>query len=570
MIRPHLNYSIHIKNLYTYRDFLKKRPKHAHQFKFTMAKSQQRMNQNDEKIVQLKLLRALKTFKSVPKVDFKDCIIEDYGFWKPRLLSAYKKISRVKTLVVVNPRTKSEIKDFKYFPQLKHIIYQLGGYYFASQNYDRPNPESERAHNYLKYLKYSPKVNSFNFADYSTWHFPKIGTKGRNRFKTLETLVLKKEKLIQNEFGFPIKLCKNLKSISFKFDDIRCSKSLTQMMEELPNLSNLQEICMSFNKISKFDFLSSFKSLAKKGILKKVKFDFGGGMLNLDEILDALEVCQLTHFSLKTFIKEGLFQSIAQFIQNMGNLESFGLHIVNPVLFSNNQDIIEICKQINKLQALQHLKLDFETLTTGWKSAKISNFIPYLSDVLLKTTKIETLHIGCLQLDPSETLQSLMPLLEDSADFLTHLRINLRALTCNKNTYRLILKFLQKLSNIQVLEIPCLGISGSSMQFFNEIADKVYEAKFLRVLEIGRIRGAVNLSACYQTVETISSKRGLRKFHCSLCYNFQRRLLKEGNVRYPNIKRIIEKNPYLGTLDIRNDFHCFRLDLEDWEKIYPR
>ena len=408
-------------------------------------------------------MKVSRLLKPVSKVDLRDCIFEDCHFWKAKLLSAYKKFSRVKTLFVMNPRNKPEVKDSKYPPQLKNLIYQLNCDYFALLNNNLSNPRPDLAHNYLKYLKYSPRMNSFILADYSSWHFPKVGSKGRNYLRSLE----------------------------------------------------------------------------------------------------ALKTCKLISFSLKTPIEEGHFTSLAKFVESMEHLEYFELHIPDlDFLFNEDSLIIEMCKQINKHQKLRNLNLDFQNFN-GIKSTKITNFIPYLCDLFTKPIKMETLSIACYQLDPSQGLGSLMPLLETSAATLTRLRIDSRALTGDKKMHKSIMKFLRKLSNIQVLEIPCLGINVSTIQFLDDIAEVVHELKYLRVLELGKIKGIVLLSAFYQKVEAIVSERGLRKFQCSLSKGLQNKLARERNVMVPNTKRIVEKNPYLETIDISNDFHHF-YGIEAW------
>ena len=554
-IRPYLDHTLDLKNLFTYREFLKKRPKKARQFKFSMIRSQLKLNRADEKEIQLKLLRMLKIAKPAIKVDFKECEIKDARLWKAKLLSLFKKICYVRILSLTSPKNYSKIKYFKYFAKLQRLTYQLNGYYSPGYHYNVPNKQSLQNKNPLKCLEYCPRIKVLEISDRTndcSFLYSTIGFKRHLRF--LEHLTLRSEGWGQMEFDFPIEFCENLRSISFKFYDVDFRKSISKFMNALSMLPNLQEIDLSARLSPSFDLLEIFQKIAKKCLLQKIKLELGSGVLKLEKILETLKVCKLTSFSLKAFLKGGLLNSISGFLKSMSHLESLELQILSRNLFSKIDNFVEICKQINNLQALRSLKLNFETSKEVPESARIPNFIPYLHNLFTKQIKTEVLHIECDQLVPSGALQSLLFILKNSASFLTHLKINFGALPCTKKTYQYVLKLMRNLSNIQALGIPCLEISGSASQFFNEMVQVLYAYKYLRVFIIGEIKGTVPKSVFENGVETIARKRGLRQFRFSMSQSLIESLAEEGSVPCPNMRRIREENPQLDAIDFEENF----------------
>ena len=89
MIKPYLNHTIHIKNLYTHQDFLKKRLKYTHQFQFSTKQNPQNLTQAHQTKIQLKLLNLLKIVKPITKVDLREYRIIDYDSWEPKILTAF-------------------------------------------------------------------------------------------------------------------------------------------------------------------------------------------------------------------------------------------------------------------------------------------------------------------------------------------------------------------------------------------------------------------------------------------------------------------------------------------------
>jgi len=568
MIKPYLNYSIHIKNLLSYRNLLKKNPKKTHQFKLSMIQTQHKLTQANEKQVQLKLLRALKILKQVTKIDFRRCEISSHDFWKATLLSAFKRISHIKTLCIFGPKRDFEVNYFKHFAKLKNLIEKVEGY-GLSLDYPglRPTKKSlGAAHNYLASLKYCPKIRLFDFANFSeNYLFPKTRIGSNRYFRSLDSLVIRDDGCSGNCFEFLIESWKNLKSCSLQFSNLEHWDSLPHVMDVFSKLAHLQEIQLRWIKDLMFDFVKAFRKITKKGMLKKVSLEFLSSKISLENVLKVLKPCKLTHFAFGAHSKGGLVKPITQFLQDMSHLETLELHIINSNLFSKHDNFIEMCRHINKLQVLWDLTLHFQTSAEVSKSTpKILNFIPSLSDTFTKPIKIKTFHIECNQLDSSKALESLVPLLQNSAAFLTHLKIDFGTLTCTKKTYRAILKLLQNLSKIQVLEIPCIGVSDPTSQFLSEISEALSRSKYLRVLEIGQIKGTVALSAFYKTIEFIVSKRGLRKFCCSLAHDFLKSSTKNEKTQDLNLRRILEKNPYLETVTSTGKLSEFNFELQKW------
>jgi len=556
-IRPYVNYSIDFKNLYTYRDFLKKRPKKTHHFKFSIHFNQQLFVRTYEKQTQLKLLRILKTVQPLIKVDLKEFQTVNSHFWKAVLLSAWKRISHVKALfvTVMKPEAKSVRKYFKYFPRLELLNYQM----------DDPSTmfrlnlhlQNDPSGNYLKSLKYCPKIHSLTVQDFGTnLNLGKANFESRRYFRSLHNLALRSESLNFAEHFFPIEFCENLRSISLGLFSILPWPGLSRVMNLLPNLSHLKEINLSIRLSQVFNFANVFQEIAKKGVLESISFEFGClGMLNLDEILEALKLSKLRYFSLRTEAQTGLFGFISDFIRNMSSLESFELDISNSNLYSNDNDYIELCKQINKLQKLQSLKLHLDYCAKVFKTPRIKCFIPYLSDLFKKPIKIQHLHLVCNKLPPSESLQNFISAVGSSTPFLTHLRIDFGTLPYTKKTYRSLLPLLKNLSKIQVLKLPALAVNGSTSQLLIEMAKTLHGCIYLRELNIGEIKETAVVSDVFQAVEIILSKRGLRQFYCLTSEGFRKNLFNGEHTQFPDWKRIIEKNPHLDTVTLMNNLN---------------
>jgi len=564
-LKSFFNHTISIKNSHTYQDFLRRRPKHAFTFQFIMIRIPERFHHTDERRVQLKLLRALKILKPVTKADLGQLEILDSYSWRTTLPSAWKKIFRVKSLVLVRPQNNSKEKYFRYFVRLQDLSYQLDGFLFDFFADTRRNMLFQ---NPLECLKYCPKVQSLEVSDYShEGELTKTSTESTHYLKALESFAFTASRWDEKQAHLPIKFSKNLKSISLFLWNLNSQQLRTQIMTDLSTLPNLQE----FGLMTGMDVNSAFITACKKiqkGILKKLTLQLDSKKpQNLTKTLGAFNDCKLTSFSLKISIQQAQVpKSISEFIRSMDQLEALELNIIKTDLFSQRDDFVEICKQINKLQALHSLKLNFSTEEEVPKSSRISNFIPSLCDLFRKPIKIKTLRLECNQLDPSEALQSVISLLENSASSLANLNMNFGTFSCTKKTYRSILKLMENLSNIQVLEIPSLEFNDSNATFLDEIVEAVYALKYLRVFSIGDIKKTVARSTLCRVAKTISSKRGLRKFSCGVNTSIGDDFRKD--IDMINMKSIIEKNPYFEFLDFSNTIHniSFSLKVFNWEE----
>jgi len=120
-MKPLFPQYVHLRNLFTHQDLLRKRPKAPLQFKFSMFDFSESYPplKIPEKLVQLKLLRALKAIKPIFKIDLKEFEVKNYDFWEATLISACKKFAHVRTLLLLSPKKDGEVKYLKYFSKLK-------------------------------------------------------------------------------------------------------------------------------------------------------------------------------------------------------------------------------------------------------------------------------------------------------------------------------------------------------------------------------------------------------------------------------------------------------------------
>jgi len=97
-IKPLLTHQVTIKSLYTYGDFLRKRPRKTLTFRFSAKEADFESSKKNCKRIQAKLFKALELARPIRKVDLSKFMLEQDDFRKSKLLSVFKNISKVKAV----------------------------------------------------------------------------------------------------------------------------------------------------------------------------------------------------------------------------------------------------------------------------------------------------------------------------------------------------------------------------------------------------------------------------------------------------------------------------------------
>lgn len=103
--------------------------------------------------------------------------------------------------------------------------------------------------------------------------------------------------------------------------------------------------------------------------------------------------------------------------------------------------------------------------------------------------------------------------------------------------------FISNLSNIQVLQLPCLNIS--SRRIFDGFVEEVLKLRYLRDLVIGEIKIEKLELAFTEGIGKILGKYGLKKFICDAPKVKQIDEKRVKNYLKVSMKEVIRKNPHL-------------------------
>jgi len=559
-IRPLLYYQLSIKNFSAYQGFLNKRPKKIRALKFSTQETPygSAKNKNDE----TKLFKVLSTLRSLREVDLSQTQLEQTYFGKCRLLSAFKKISKVKT-IFMSRRLKAEEKDtfteesLKCFPQIQFFSYHL-----TLQSYK--NGEDVQIADVrfpLKFLRYCRKLQNFLLSDdQRCYSFQKVKMSLRYLHHFLSSPLSPRH---------PTKCLSELISVQFLFYNF-CPEFYQESMKLLSKLPNLQEIDLwLICYFSTLDLEKALKKIAEKGILKKVKLVFKLAILNLEGVLKALSHSQLTSFSLKTFTYgDQLLAPLALLLKKMNQLKSLDLEITNKLHFTT---LNKICKQISKLKFLRHLKFAFNSQGKFMKDQRLSNFLPYLHHLFTKPIKLKTLHFSCNQVNAPGTHLDLITALQPLQTSLYKLEIDLGTQLHHQRFIHFTAKFVETLAHIQVLKLPSLTIKENKS--LKMITKAVLELQHLETLFLGHIEKTVKVAVFLTNMEMLFCKRGLKKFSCCLPDGIWKKLRenrRKGRIYPPDLKQIIKANPDLENVCFYS-FYCGEKDyrvIHQWRSIW--
>jgi len=551
-IKPLFARSITLQNLSKYQDLIKRRYKTTLNFRFTCPEKPSYYAPVDDKITQKKAFKALKFLKVIKKADLSGLNIHVHLISPIRTLALFKRISKVKSLSVLNKRTSSNLyKTFseewlRYLPALRHLNYELAAESYASREVlEKTKTARERDHP-LEDIKYCPKIQSLKVKvpNYATPFFKAIYD-----FKqypaTIKRLSISPEFTLPEDPNSSIECLKNLQSLQMKFNQASCPSFIVRNMNSLAKLENLQELGLQFSKQMIPDVYTAFGKISERGILKKLKLNFGSDVPKFEGVLKAFKGCQLTHFSLRARTsEEKMLEPIAKFLKDRTELEGLKIHIIHEYLFNSKDVFEEICKQINKLPALRKLSINFHTAGKPNKKTDPTALVSYLQPTLTKPIKLEALSLKCNQVDSSEEFQGIMTGLQGLTGSLHKFKVDLGAYFPNKQAHDGIISFIESLENIRVLKLLSLEIGAQ--KFLNDLVETVYGFKYLRVLIVGNIKGTVSKPVFLDAVEAIVKKRGLVQFDCNIAIDFMMTLRKKSKTAPRVDKKKVQKiNPAL-------------------------
>jgi len=106
-----------------------------------------------------------------------------------------------------------------------------------------------------------------------------------------------------------------------------------------------------------------------------------------------------------------------------------------------------------------------------------------------------------------------------------------------------VLYFIKNLKNIRTLKL--LGLFIPTRQFFSEVAEAIYNLKYLRIFCLGEVSGKVAKPFFGEGVEKILLKPGMEKFYCKMSDELKKAVfMRCVNCIDNNIKRIREETPH--------------------------
>jgi len=529
-IKPLFSRHITLHNLSNFQDLIKRRSKATLSFKFTCLQKENSSDPIDDNITQRRVFKALKFLKVIKKADFSRLETHVHRISPLRTLAIFKRLSRVKSILVFHKRTYVNAhnnfseKWLRYLPALRHLDYWLCAQYVLTDEQleeTRRRGPKEVKHP-LRDLKYCPKIQSLELKMRGyTWPFLKSVYNFKQYPPKLKFLSIRPGLSLPGHLKFSFECLKNIQSLQFYSNELVPRDFTVQYFNALPNFVNLQELDLKFIQQYIPEIPTAFRKISERGTLKKLSLQSVDNDYPFKGALEALKDCQLTHLSL--FLNtptEKMFKPIAEFFKDKSELECLQVYIqVSGQKYFTSPDVFEeICKEINKLPALRKLTLHFQTdATSPCKTSGVGpTLVSYLQPTFTKTIKLEVLSLTCYEIGCSKEFQSLMTTLQGSTSSLLKLEVHFGSLySSDPQVSDGVISFIQSLENIRVLKFPDLEIR--SQKFLRAFAKAVQKLKYLRILDAGHIKGSIkNWAVVLDAIEAIATKRGLEEFNCKI------------------------------------------------------
>jgi len=171
-----------------------------------------------------------------------------------------------------------------------------------------------------------------------------------------------------------------------------------------------------------------------------------------------------------------------------------------------------------------------------------------------------------VELVPEKVLLDLAQALQSSSNSLPKLKIKFGSFSpADQQDQKLIIEFLKTLSNIQVLELPDLQIEIPD--FFAQIVEVISSLRYIREFALGDITNEVPSSEYKNSLKTLITKRGLRKFKCNTAEYLLKKCGFEDrhgrlNSLQIDLNKVEMRNPFLESIYLHSvRFPSFHFDL---------
>jgi len=516
-IKPLLTHQISIKSLYTYRTFLKRRPKKAQTVKFSEQGSESRSNLTQMKQIQAKLFKVLEHARPIRKVDLSQYLLSQDYFGECKLHSILKRISKLKVLSLIRfLYGKNYIeKSFRYFKEMQRFQYQIEGSFGVFNNPFNLFPQHQPSEYSLSTLRYCQKLQKILLGKRTgNYCFQRTSKKflcTRRKYLAMKNLLL--DRVLPDSI---MKSLNELTSVYFEYLNRIPFFGQIDRLTFIQDLPDLQKIHLKLENDPGYDLKKVFQKIIKKDTLKKLKLDLNlVCSLKLSQILEALNHSRISHFSLKAFVIENsLLASLAEFLKDLNQLESLKLDLgqYSQEAFNPYNQLCQLCEQITKLSLLCHLKFAFNAPRKIPKNQRLPNFVQKLFPVFKKPVKLEALHISCNLVDHSEVFSDLMIAMQGLQTSLLKLKLDIGVPARNQKSHKAVVNFIKNLSNLRVLKLPCIDVNSN--QSLNEITESALKLKYLETILIGDIHKNVEARVYLANIRTLLYKKGLRKLHC--------------------------------------------------------
>ena len=582
-IKPILCPTIHIKSLYTYKDFLRKRPQpqHTSNFKFSWQTSPSTEIPSSHTNALIKLRRSLTLLKHIQAIDLRDVQVRTPPKCYPILESIFKKLSKTPTIQLTRPEDETQFEIYftkkwvRYLSKLGNISYKL-----ASLRFPLQFQEGKDIQGLFKYLKYCPKIISLamtalgNGSQISETFLKLKECPCSLKHLAIDSLLDREEN--PDFITIPFEHFARLESLKLALNLNFSYNFLAHNITQLSRLSNLRELSINFMGEIIPGLGLGLNTLAQRKTLKKLSLIFHDNLFIGEKTLKDLQgFSQLTHLALRVYISDlKSLKLISECFQNMKELEYLKLIIIKQHSFKSTDNLQILCEEINLLENLRHLKLSFELLGFSMQKETITSFIPHLQKTFTKQAKLETLSFTCAQIDSAQALLDLSSVLKDSRASLKKLKMNFENGFLDKQAQHSIINFIRNLENIRILKLPGIGID--SQNFLDQVVQGIALLKYLRAFEIGKISKEITKSGYLEAIEAILTKRGLRRFRCETSQLiFESSVKGKGLVERSSQKadimdfeKIVRRNPSLENLELAKypfDLH-FSHQFCNWEE----
>jgi len=437
----------------------------------------------------------------------------------------------------------------KYVKKLKHLDFSI----YKPEELSFYNQQVPKGKTVFDYLKYQP--NQLETLKISSNQGSLLVLDSYRSIKecpsSLRKISIKNGAFIE-PLEISLKHLKNLEEVEFVFNKLSGDSFIISVIELVPQLANLKALKLSFshqftpnleNALSKLKLLKDLKLL-------DVKFDSKArGFYGFFEMIQCFNLVNL-RLSFMIDNDDELLQ-LKRCLSHLKQLESLRLEIGYNGLLRNNGSTIFLLREIDELLFLRNLSFSLRSWSLSIPQEDyLPEIQPIFKKLFEKAIALETFHFEVNQFKVSEP--AYLNLLKSlPCSNLRRLGIILGKLSLRHDHQEEVLKFLERLENIRVVNLK--GLEISDKKCFIGLIDVIMKFQNLRKLHLGEIQKNISPEDLVLGLKEILQKCGLRKFNCSLALELQAALRQE-NKDYllewstSEFKEIHRKNPQLTSL----------------------